>query len=401
VLGSSQFHRFVTTPIDPISRDNSTQQFGLHSIGLVNSPDLRNIPGIVFISPISAVNFCLTVVTGASAMPFDWQAELAVPASLPSTPSTTAVPAPQPPLRSFAQALVASHGKATNDNLPQPTIRGETLSIRITQPIYEQEVNVCKRNLRGRLVLNKGDKPYASKKIEDKLRKQWKTVAPWTLLSLGRGFYEFFFATESDLQIVWAMRTVNLKPGLLRLFEWSVDFDMHNHRNTHAQVWIRLMALPQEYWVERTLREIASAVGTPLVLDNATLKRHFGHYARILVDIDFSKNIFHKILVEREGGSYSVEVAYERIPYFCSHCQTLGHDVTNCRWLYPRKEHMSKDKVAKGKTQIPTKKPQWVPTKENPSGIGSSIAFAAPKPTEPQINMTATDGSTSTTPTLA
>ena len=88
------------------------------------------------------------------------------------------------------------------------------------------------------MVLNKGDKPYASKDIEDK--------CTWTLLSLGRGFYEFFFATKSDLQIVWAMGTVNLKPGLLRLFEWSVDFDMHNHRNTHVQVWIwiRLMALP-------------------------------------------------------------------------------------------------------------------------------------------------------------
>jgi len=153
--------------------------------------------------------------------------------------------------------------------------------------------------------------------------------------------------------------------------------------------------------MERTLREIASAVGTPLILDNATLKRLFGHYARILVDIDFSKKIFHEIIAEREGASYPAEVVYERIPDFCSHCQTLGHDVTNCRWLYPRKEDMYKDKVVKGKTQIPAKKPQWVPTKENPSSIGSSIAFATPKPTEPQKNMIVADVSTSATPTLA
>ena len=62
---------------------------------------------------------------------------------------------------------------------------------------------------------------------------------------------------------------------------------------------------------------------------------------------------------------------------------------------------MSKDKVAKGKTHIPAKKPQWVPSKEIPSGIGSSIAFAAPKPTEPQINSTDADGSTYAAPTLA
>ena len=53
--------------------------------------------------------------------------------------------------------------------------------------------------------------------------------------------------------------------------------------------------------MDQTLREIASAVGTPLVIDNATSKRLFGHYARILVDMDFSCKIFHEIVVEREG----------------------------------------------------------------------------------------------------
>jgi len=143
-------------------------------------------------------------------MPFDWQAEFSLPAPTPSTtmPSpmvlatTTAVSTPAPPLRSFAQALVASHNKVTNITMPQPVIHGDTLSIRISQPIYEKGIDVCKRNLRCRLVLNKGDKPYASKEIEDKLKKQWKTAAPWTLLSLGRGFYEFFFTNETDMQTV-------------------------------------------------------------------------------------------------------------------------------------------------------------------------------------------------------
>jgi hypothetical protein len=134
------------------------------------------------------------------------------------------------------------------------------------------------------------------------------------------------------------MRTISLKSGVLRLFEWASDFNMHNQRNTHAQVWIRLMALPQEYWMERTLREIASAVGMLLGLDNATSKRMFGHYVRVLVDIVFSKKLFHEIMVEQEGFSFGVEVACAWLSDFYSHCQTLRHDVTNCHWLYPRKE---------------------------------------------------------------
>ena len=46
---------------------------------------------------------------------------------------------------------------------------------------------------------------------------------------------------------------------------------------------IRLVELPQEYWRERTLKEIASPVGTPIDIDGPTRNRNFGHYARILV----------------------------------------------------------------------------------------------------------------------
>jgi len=68
--------------------------------------------------------------------------------------------------------------------------------------------------------------------------------------------------------------------------------------------------------MDRTLREIASA----------TTKRLYGHYARILVDMDFSRKMFHEITVEREGYSFVVEVAYEWLPNFCSHWQNIGHD---------------------------------------------------------------------------
>ena len=153
---------------------------------------------------------------------------------------------------------------------------------------------------------------------------------------------------------------------------------MHTQRNTHAQVWIRLLQLPQEYWMEQTLREITSVVGAPLLIDNATSKRLFGHYARILVDMDFSRKIFHEIVVEREGYAFTVEVAYEWLLDLCSHYRNLGHDVTVCRRLYPLTE-TPKEHIAQGKKQVPEKKVTWLPVKDNPSGIGSSLAFGSTK----------------------
>jgi hypothetical protein len=56
-------------------------------------------------------------------------------------------------------------------------------------------------------------------------------------------------------------------------------------------VWVRLYGLPQEYWMPTTLFHIASGVGTPLSLDTATQQRTFGHFARILVDINLAEEL--------------------------------------------------------------------------------------------------------------
>jgi len=100
---------------------------------------------------------------------------------------------------------------------------------------------------------------------------------------------------------------------------------MHKQKNMHAQVWICLMELLQEHSGK------LQALGTPLVIDNVTSKRLYDHYARILVDMDLSKKLFYEILVEREGFSFSIEVVYEWMPEFCTHCQNLGYNVTSCR----------------------------------------------------------------------
>jgi hypothetical protein len=93
------------------------------------------------------------------------------------------------------------------------------------------------------------------------------------------------------------------------------------------------MELPQEYWRHRTLFEIARAIGTPLSLDEATKNRMFGHYARILVDIDLSRRIFDEIVVERDGYVFKLAMIYKRLPDFCGHCSMIGHDITTCKWL--------------------------------------------------------------------
>jgi len=109
--------------------------------------------------------------------------------------------------------------------------------------------------------------------------------------------------------------------------------------------------------MEMTLREIASVVEMSLIIDNATIKHIFGQYARVFVDMDFSRKLFHDIVVERDGLSFSLNVAYEWLPDFCSNRQNIGHNVTSCCWLYPQNDNkVVKENVANGKKQVPVRK---------------------------------------------
>jgi len=162
---------------------------------------------------------------------------------------------------------------------------------------------------------------------------------------------------------------------------------MHTQRQTHTQIWIWLWELPQEYWMERTLYEIAGVVGTPLLIDNVTRNKLYGHY--------LSKDIYYEVMVEREGFAFTLAIEYEGLPDFCNHCQSIGHNVANCRWLYPRKDaptqNNKKDAGDKGKEQIPTQKTVWMPLEDNPSGTGSSKAFAVPPSATVTVPITSPD----------
>jgi hypothetical protein len=70
------------------------------------------------------------------------------------------------------------------------------------------------------------------------IRQDLENGSEWKMVSLGRAFYDF----------LWAAGSVSLQPGLLRLSHWTKEFHQDSHKQTHASLWIRLVALPQEYW---------------------------------------------------------------------------------------------------------------------------------------------------------
>jgi hypothetical protein len=118
-------------------------------------------------------------------------------------------------------------------------------------------------------------------------------------------------------------------------------------------------------------------VGTPISIDAPTRNRAFGHFARILVDIDLSKRVFEEILVEREGFAFKVEVQYERRPLFCHHCYVIGHNVTTCKWLRPE---VGKDDRGKIQVVDKSKKVSQQPPGDKGASSSGSLQYVAVVP---------------------
>ncbi|KAL0400831.1 UNVERIFIED_CONTAM: hypothetical protein Slati_4113000 [Sesamum latifolium] len=116
----------------------------------------------------------------------------------------------------------------------------------------------------------------------------------------------------------------------MRLFKWTPDFNP-KIESPIAPVWIRLPELPVHLSQKKSLFGIASLVGLPLKLDEATADGFRPSMARICVELDLLKTRPESIWIGTEGRYFSQPVVYERCPKYCSQCLHLGHGVKECR----------------------------------------------------------------------
>jgi len=94
-----------------------------------------------------------------------------------------------------------------------------------------------------------------------------------------------------------------------------------------------------EYWRSKYIFFIARGVETSFSLDDFTINKSRGFFARVLVDHDMFVELPKQLLVERPRFAFVDEVEYEKLPTFCSSCKMIGHSFSNCRKLNFEKPH--------------------------------------------------------------
>lgn len=79
---------------------------------------------------------------------------------------------------------------------------------------------------------------------------------------------------------------------------------------------------------------ILGGVSIQIALDEATSKKIFGNFARVVIDLDLKDPVRDKILAERQGFAFFASLEYEKkkkSPSFYVSWQSICHSISNCK----------------------------------------------------------------------
>lgn len=97
------------------------------------------------------------------------------------------------------------------------------------------------------------------------------------------------------------------------------------------------------------MSDLARCIELSLKFDQNIAFGEFGHFARVLADVDLTAHLPETLLINRTSGSITIGVIDENILEFCNACYCVGYATTCCHQLEVNKslEMSYKDVVSK------------------------------------------------------
>ncbi|XP_058726185.1 uncharacterized protein LOC131597508 [Vicia villosa] len=162
--------------------------------------------------------------------------------------------------------------------------------------------------------------------VKNYMAKTWNFVKLPNLYYNDDGYFILRFHSHDDMDAVLMKGPYTLRNVPLLLQEWRPDFNLKRDMLRTLPIWVKLPQLPMCLWGEKILSKIGIAIGFPLVMDECTASKLRVSYARILVEVDVTKDFVKEIPIrDCEGRKIKKMVEYEWRPKLCDKCKKLGH----------------------------------------------------------------------------
>ncbi|KAK4269198.1 hypothetical protein QN277_022386 [Acacia crassicarpa] len=180
------------------------------------------------------------------------------------------------------------------------------------------------------------------KALENRLQSLWAKRGVIKLINIGHGYYVVKFSNKED-----STNALTGGPWLrydhyLVVRQWEPMFNSATAKVDKVAVWVRLPRIFLEYYDKEALAFIGDRIGETVKVDINTSCQLRGHYARLCVLVDLTKQLMSGFSVD--GEDYFVE--YEGLHMLCSNCGIYGHRHEQCPQRKTQHEQAEQSKNA-------------------------------------------------------
>ncbi|XP_028550843.1 uncharacterized protein LOC114579665 [Dendrobium catenatum] len=131
---------------------------------------------------------------------------------------------------------------------------------------------------------------------------------------------------ENDLDYcrIFCHRSYLVFNCYMKITKWTPTLDI-GVESPIIPIWISFPHLRPHFFAPRILFGLGELFGKPLKIDEATSVGSRPSIARVLVEIDITKNYPKQVWLGSDLLGYAQEVVFDDFPHFCGVCKKLGH----------------------------------------------------------------------------
>ncbi|XP_059075138.1 uncharacterized protein LOC131855840 [Cryptomeria japonica] len=226
----------------------------------------------------------------------------------------------------------------------------ERTSVGRGYPVTEHNINLMALTLVGK---NLGSRQNIDV-VRAFAKRKWSLKGQVEITVMSKGALSMAFSCEEAMSRVLCDGPWLIGKSTLALQKWSSEMDLNESFFVQALVWVRLLDLPLEFWVEDVFKGIASSFGELLFMDPIIVARRRLTFVRISVGVMQGMDMPLSIEINSRLGKWVQPMQYESVPFACFHYKKSGHTARKCP-LQAINEKEKKDKTTQWRAKNPTK----------------------------------------------
>ncbi|CAN1138731.1 hypothetical protein LINPERHAP2_LOCUS10865 [Linum perenne] len=192
-------------------------------------------------------------------------------------------------------------------------------------PFTEAEIKSFYKPWSKALVVKVLERSFSFLAMKRRLEYLWAKSGSIQVSDLSNNFFLVRFANQDDYSLAAFKGPWKIYDYYISVSQWSPSFDEEAPIQT-ILTWVRLPKLPIHYFNELAVSRIGNYIGRTIRLDLATAEGTRGRYARVCVEVDLTKPLLGKYMIEDRV----FKVEYESLENVCFDCGFYGHKKESC-----------------------------------------------------------------------